>query len=48
MMPIWTITLGPIIFTDRTIQVPFGNIAALAAGFAVPLLAIYNFPNFLI
>ncbi len=39
-MPLWTMTLGRYIFDEAAIQVPFGKIASMAAGFAIPLLVI--------
>jgi solute carrier family 10 (sodium/bile acid cotransporter), member 3/5 len=37
MMPLWTMTVGRLIFTDGLIVVPYRNIATLAAGLVIPL-----------
>lgn len=38
MMPLWTMTLGRLIFAEGHIVVPYRNIATLAAGLVVPLM----------
>ena len=38
MMPMWTMTLGRLIFTEGKIAVPYRNITTAAVCLAVPLL----------
>jgi hypothetical protein len=38
MMPLWTMTLGRLVFTGGDIVVPYVKIATLAAGLVVPLM----------
>lgn len=38
MMPLWTMTLGRLIFNEGHIVVPYRNIATLAAGLVIPLM----------
>ena len=47
MMPLWTMTVGRLIFTDGLIVVPYRNIATLAAGLVIPLGVIARL-NFLL
>ena len=38
MMPLWTMTLGRLIFTGGDIVIPYRNIASLAGGLVAPLM----------